>query len=134
MESNNRNEKGQFLPGATPEGAIPISEGSAKDMQARSAEARKRNRTLREAALAALQERTPDGHTKMEALILKAMDNHYKGKLAFRDLKDLAAILGEDVLRIQHEGIEEIGIRIVDTRKRDGSKVTIDYGNEIEQE
>ena len=99
----------------------------ATEMQARSVESRKRNRTLREAALAALQERTPDGHTKMEALIIKAMDNHYKGKLAFRDLKDLAAILGEDVLRIQHEGIEVIGIRIVDTRKRDGERIVVNY-------
>ena len=117
----------QFQPGETPPGAKPINEAIAKEYQQRSAEARKRNRTLREAALAALQERTPDGHTKMEALILKAMDNHYKGKLAFRDLKDLAAILGEDVLRIQHEGIEEIGIRIVDTRKRDGERIVVNY-------
>ena len=123
----------QFQPGETPPVGTPISAEVAREYQAKAAEARKRNRTLREAALAALQERTPDGHTKMEALILKAMDNHYKGKLAFRDLKDLAAILGEDVLRIQHEGIEEIGIRIVDTRKRDGSKVQVDYGD-TEQE
>lgn len=104
----------------------------ATEMQARSVEARKRNKTLRETLLAALMEDGGGGKTRLEHLVLKAMDNHRKGRLTFRDLKDLAAILGEDVLRIQHEGIEEVGIRIVDTRKRDGTRVTVNYGNEVE--
>ena len=122
----------KFKPGQSGNPATQISGDIAEKMQARSAEARKRNRTLREATLAALQEDGGGGKTRLEHLVLKAMDNHRKGRLTFRDLKDLAAILGEDVLRIQHEGIEEVGIRIVDTRKRDGTRVTVNYGNEVE--
>ena len=40
----------------------------------------------------------------MEHLVRKAMENHRKGKLTFRDLKDLSAVLGENVLKIEQDG------------------------------
>lgn len=95
-----RDEKGRFVKGVTPAGAVPFSEGTAKAMQARSAEARKENRTIREALLAALQEEGAEGLTKMEVLVRKAMTNHVKGKLSFRDLRDLAEVLGETKINI----------------------------------
>lgn len=100
MTDRKRNEKGQFLPG-NKEG---ISTELARDYQARSAEVRKRNRTLREVTLAALQQDGGGGLTRMEHLVLKAMDNHRKGKLSFRDLKDLSAILGEQTLNVKTDG------------------------------
>lgn len=100
MAERKRNEKGQFLPGNT-EG---ISTEVARDYQARSVEARKRNRTLREATLAALMEDGGGGYTRLDHLVRKAMDNHRKGKLTFRDLKDLSAILGENTLTVETDG------------------------------
>lgn len=94
----------KFKPGETPPGAIPINEDIAKEMQLRSAAARKRNRTLREALLEALQEDGGGGYTKLDILARKAMENHRKGKLSFRDLKDLAAVLGEQTINVKTDG------------------------------
>jgi len=116
----------KFQPGETPQGAVPFSEESAKEMQLRSAASRKRNRTLRETLLAALQEDGGEGMTKMEILVRQAMNNHKKGKLTFHDLKDLAFVLGEAELGITGGDGGDLGIRIVDTRKVHRSPLIID--------
>lgn len=94
----------KFKPGETPPGAIPINEEIAKEYQQRSARARKRNRTLREALLEALQEDGGGGLTKLDILARKAMENHRNGKLSFKDLKDLSAVLGEATLNVKSDG------------------------------
>jgi hypothetical protein len=116
----------KFQPGETPQGAVPFNEESAKEMQLRSAASRKRNRTLRETLLAALQEDGGEGMTKMEILVRQAMNNHKKGKLTFHDLKDLAFVLGEAELGITGGDGGDLGIRIVDTRKVHRSPLIID--------
>jgi len=116
----------KFQPGETPQGAVPFSEESAKEMQLRSAASRKRNRTLRETLLAALQEDGGEGMTKMEILVRQAMNNHKKGKLTFHDLKDLSFVLGEAELGITGGDGGDLGIRIVDTRKVHRSPLIID--------
>lgn len=116
----------KFQPGETPQGAVPFSVESAKEMQLRSAASRKRNRTLRETLLAALQEDGGEGMTKMEILVRQAMNNHKKGKLTFHDLKDLAFVLGEAELGITGGDGGDLGIRIVDTRKVHRSPLIID--------
>ena len=98
----------------------------ATEMQARSVESRKRNKTLRETLLAALMEDGGGGKTRLEHLVLKAMDNHRKGRLTFHDLKDLAFVLGEAELGITGGDGQDIGIRIVDTRKVHRSPLIID--------
>jgi hypothetical protein len=98
----------------------------ATEMQARSVESRKRNKTLRETLLAALMEDGGGGKTRLEHLVLKAMDNHRKGRLTFRDLKDLAFVLGEAELGITGGDGGDLGIRIVDTRKVHRSPLIID--------
>ena len=103
-----RDSKGRFLKGHKPEGSIQISEGIAKEYQARSAEARKRNKTLREAMIEALQEDGGGGMTKLEILVRKAMSNHANGKLSFLDLKFLASVMGEDKLNIETNGPQVI--------------------------
>lgn len=97
----NRDKNGRFIKGNTEGKNSPISNGLATEMQARSVAARKRNKTLREAMIEALQEPGGGGYTKLEILVRKAMVNHQNGKLSFLDLKFLASIMGEDKLNIE---------------------------------
>lgn len=90
-----RDSKGRFVAGNTEGQQFRNSGGMAAAMQERSVEARKQNKTLREALREALMEDGGGGFTKMEILARKAMENHRSGKLSFRDLSYLATILGE---------------------------------------
>ena len=96
------------MKGVVPKGSTPFSAGVAQEMQLRSAEARKRNKTLREAMIEALHEDGGGGMTKLEILVRKAMSNHANGKLSFLDLKSLASIMGEDKLNIETNGPQVI--------------------------
>lgn len=114
-----------------------ISADVAREYQARSVESRKRNKTLRETLLSALMEDGGGGKTRLEHLVLKAMDNHRKGRLTFHDLKDLAFVLGEAELGITGGDGGDLGIRIVDTRKVHRSPLIIDEtpeGESVEHE
>ena len=93
-----RDAKGRFIKGVTPEGAVPISEGIAKEMQAKSAEARKKNRTVAEVLRAQLAEKAAEGQsmTRLEYLTLKAINTHAKGDMTMRDLREMQKVLGED--------------------------------------
>ena len=86
-----RDKKGRFVKGSSGNPKTQFRGGVAEAMQERSVEARKQNKTLREA----LMEDGGGGFTKMEILARKAMENHRSGKLSFRDLSYLATILGE---------------------------------------
>lgn len=94
----------KFKKGEMPPVGQQFTEEVAREMQSRSAEARKRNRTLREALLEALQEDGGGGYTKLDILARKAMENHRNGKLSFKDLKDLSAVLGEATLNVKSDG------------------------------
>lgn len=100
---------------------VQINEETAREYQARSAEARKANRTIREALLAEL-DKTDDGTglTRRQILVKKAMANHAKGKLSFKDLKDLQDLLGESVQNVKVEGS---GFQIVINSKEDAEAV-----------
>ena len=100
-----RDAKGRFVKGVTPEGARPFSEGTAKEMQARSAAARKEHRTVAEVLRAQLMEKAGDGNlTKLEYLTLKAITTHAKGDMTFKDLRELQKALGEDVKTVNVNG------------------------------
>ena len=93
-----RDAKGRFIKGVTPEGAVPFSEGIAKEMQAKSAKARKEHRTVAEVLRAQLMEKAGDGNlTKLEYLTLKAITTHAKGDMTMKDLREMQKVLGEDV-------------------------------------
>lgn len=82
-----------------------ISTEVARDYQRRSVEKRKENAkeraTLREVLMAELDEKDErTGLTRGQLLIKKAMANHAKGKLSFKDLKDLADLLGESIQNV----------------------------------
>lgn len=102
--AKDRDEKGRFIKGKVPEGSTPFCAGTAQEMQARSAAARKRNTTLRETMLRVLQEDAGDGMTHMEKLARKAMSNHEDVRLSFGDLRSLSSLLGEDVINVKTEG------------------------------
>ena len=99
MAKLERDNKGRFLPG-NKEG---ISTEVARDYQSRSVEARKANKTIAEHLRSYLAEDV-GGHTRGEILVIQAVKNHKDGKLTFKDLRDLARILGEDVINVRTEG------------------------------
>jgi hypothetical protein len=106
-----RDKKGRFQKGQAPEGAVKISEGIAKEYQARSVEARLRNKSLADALRAELEKKAPGTEmTKLEYLAAKAIGNHANGDMTFKDLRDLQHLLGEDKQTLNLEGD---GIRVV---------------------
>lgn len=63
--------------------------------------ARREKATLRSVLLEELDEKDErTGLTRRQLLIKKAMANHAKGKLSFKDLKDLADLLGESIQNV----------------------------------
>lgn len=82
-----------------------FSGGIAEEMQAKSAKARKENRTVAEVLRAQLMEKAGDGNlTKLEYLTLKAITTHAKGDMTFKDLRELQKALGEDVKTVNVNG------------------------------
>ena len=66
-----------------------------------SGKARKEKATLRAVLMEELDEKDErTGLTRRQLLIKKAMANHAKGKLSFKDLKDLADLLGESIQNV----------------------------------
>lgn len=94
----------KFEKGQSGNPATQISGEIAEAYQKRSAASRKRNKTLAEMMRAALAEEAAPGVTKGEYLIRKAINNHKDGKLSFKDLKDLGAVLGESILKVETDG------------------------------
>ena len=63
--------------------------------------ARRERATLRAVLLEELDEKDErTGLTRRQLIIKKAMANHAKGKLSFKDLKDLADLLGESIQNV----------------------------------
>lgn len=106
MESKERDEKGRFKKGYSGNPALRIHAGNAKEMAAKSNAAQAERKTLREALLAELERKVKAGESmsKLEYLVAKAIENHAKGALTFRDLTALADLLGEKELTINHRG------------------------------
>ena len=112
----------KFEKGKTPEGAVPINEDIAKEYQRRSAESRKQNTLMRDAVLKELMKSAGPGTdmTRLQALVAKAMSNHAKGKMTFKDLKDLRTLMGEDVQQVQIGGD---GFKVVVNTAQDAEAV-----------
>lgn len=105
-----RDEKGRFIKGETPKGAVVIDEGLAKEYQARSCAAKREKKTLAETIRRELEKKVGDGEklTKLEYLVQKALSNHAKGALSLKDLTYLQKLLGEDTLNIHTDGPQVI--------------------------
>lgn len=121
-----RDEKGRFLKGVTPEGAVPFNERTAKEMGKRSAEARKKSRTIAEMLRTYLETDAGEGNGKThgDIVIEQAVKNHKAaGRTSFHDLRDLSAVLGEEVLNIKADGLQ-----VVVKSKEEAAKIG-DIGN-----
>lgn len=105
-----RDGKGRFQKGNTEGKLFSNSDGSATEMQLRSAAARKENRTIAEVLRRQLSEKAASGSpmTRLEYLVAKALDNHSRGSLSLKDLTYLQRLLGEDVLNINTNGPQVI--------------------------
>ena len=105
-----RDEKGRFQKGNTEGKLFNANDGSATEMQLRSAAARKENRTIADVLRRQLMEKAASGSpmTKLEYLVAKALENHSKGALSLKDLTYMQRLLGEDVLNINTNGPQVI--------------------------
>ena len=65
-----------------------------------SGRSRRKHKELRELLIRELTKVGTNGMTKEEYLIAKVLDNHAKGKLSFKDIKDLQDLLGESALNV----------------------------------
>lgn len=93
--AKNRDERGRFVKGVTPEGAIPFSEGNAKEMQLRSAEARSENAIVANAIRRAILGRDPDtGNPMIDELVSNTI-SRMKRQGSMGDLRTMADVLGE---------------------------------------
>ena len=102
-----RDNKGKFVKG----NSHAISAEVAREMQARSVEARRRNKSLADTLRAELEKKAPGTDmSKLEYLAAKAIGNHAAGEMTFKDLRDLQHLLGEDRQTLNLEGD---GVRIV---------------------
>ena len=83
------------MKGVTPEGAIPFSEGNAKEMQLRSAEARSENAIVANAIRRAILGKDPDtGNPMIEELVNNTI-SRMKRQGSMGDLRTMADVLGE---------------------------------------
>lgn len=118
----------QFKPGESGNPSTQFSGEVAVEMQKRSAAARRENRTLREVMREALEEEAAPGVTRLEALARKTLANHYNGKLTFKDLRNLSAILGEDTLNIKTDGGVSLQVVVGSQEAAEGLKKAIETG------
>lgn len=99
---------GKFKKGEIAEGSVVINEDIAREYQRRSAAKRRKNKTIAESLRAYLSEEVGDGLTRGDVLVMQAVNNHKKGKLTFRDLRDLTNVLGEAVINVNTDGIRVV--------------------------
>ena len=89
---------------------IPFASDSAKEAQAKSVEARKRNKKSRtmiaDAVRAELSEVQSNGKTKLENIVAKTMKALFDNP-SVKDVKDLQSILGEEVKTINVTSLEQ---------------------------
>lgn len=104
MAKEERDEKGRFVKGVTPTGAIPFSEGTAKEMQKKSAEARKDNRIIATALRNALLEQDPETGDPTIVTIVKKVTDRVKTSGGANDLRTMADTLGELEQKVQVDG------------------------------
>jgi hypothetical protein len=90
-----RDNKGRFVKGQKPPVGNPISEGTAREMQLRSAEARKDNRIVADAIRRAILGKNKEtGNPVIDDLVNNTLERMQKGG-SMGDLRAMADVLGE---------------------------------------
>lgn len=115
-----RDKKGRFVKG-NKEGHRFARNGDAAECAKRATASRVENRKLADILRDQLAEKAGDGTmTKYEYLVAKAIANGAKdAKFSMRDLKDLQALLGENVQKVEHTGsVTEIIVRSEEERQK----------------
>lgn len=120
MATMERDKKGRFVKG-NKEGHRFSSNGEASECGRKGGTARIENRKLADILREQLAQKAGDGTmTKYEYLVAKAIANGAKdAKFSMRDLKDLQALLGENVQKVEHTGsVTEIIVRSEEERRK----------------
>ena len=99
MAKEGRDDKGRYI-----KGHGPISKDNAREMQLRSAEAKKENRIVADALRRALMGKDPDSGDPMIVAIARKTVEKMKGNGFVGDLRVAADILGELEQKVTHEG------------------------------
>ena len=106
-----RDNKGRFVKGQMPPVGNPINEGTAREMQSRSAEARKENRIVAETLRRALLGNDPEtGNPMIVSIVENTLKRTNKGG-SMGDLRVAADILGELEQKIDHSGSIELSFK-----------------------
>lgn len=114
MANEERDEKGRFVKGVTPTGAIPFNEGIAKEMQKKSAEARKDNRIVATALRDALLSKDPESGDPTIVAIVRSVTGRLTKDGRAADLHVIADTLGELQQKVHVDGDIEITCKFGD--------------------
>lgn len=123
-----RDNKGRFKKGSSGNPKTQFCGGIAEEMQARSVQARKEKKALADVVREALEKKMASGNiTRMEFLAEKAIADHARGEMTFKDLRDLQKLLGEDVKKVEF-GTEPLNITLADNAAMEGLKKALETG------
>lgn len=95
MAKEGRDENGRFLPGRKPPVGRPISEGTAREMQLKSADAQVQNNIVANAIRRAILGKDPDTGNPMIDEVVSNTVKRMKGQGSMGDLRTMADVLGE---------------------------------------
>lgn len=123
-----RDNNGRFKKGSSGNPKTQFRGGIAEEMQARSVQARKEKKALADVVREALEKKMASGNiTRMEFLAEKAIADHARGEMTFKDLRDLQKLLGEDVKKVEF-GTEPLNITLADGSAMEGLKRALETG------
>ena len=114
MAKEGRDEKGRFIPGVVPAGSTPFSAGVAKEMQKKSAEARKDNRIVTTALRDALLSKDPESGDPTIVAIVRSVTGRLTKDGRAADLHVIADTLGELQQKVHVDGDIEITCKFGD--------------------
>lgn len=124
MAKEGRDEKGRYI-----KGHGPINKDTAREMQLRSAEARKENRLMADAVQRALLRKHKEtGNPVIDEVVEKIVDRlEQQGSTG--DLRVLADIMGELTQKVQHEGLPTtVAVSLNDPNAKSGLEKALRTG------
>lgn len=107
-----RDERGRWIKGVTPKGAVPFNEVTAKEAGRRSQEVQRKNKTVAEALRIAMYEPDPDnpGQTMLESITGGAIAQMLKNK-NISEVRVLADVLGELAQKVDVNGQLDVNFK-----------------------
>ena len=107
-----RDERGRWVKGVTPKGAVPFNEVTAKEAGRRSQQVQREKKTIADALRVAMYEPDPDNpkQTRLDAITGGAISQMMKNKNIV-EIRVLADVLGELEQKIDHTGSIELSFK-----------------------